>query len=117
MVLHKNIFILLFFNSFTGKNIYMRKTTKKEMLKGDLSMTTPVKKVKKPIPNIQEAEEITKEVYSSSTPKKEPTQKTTLDLPKTIHFSAKIMAMEKGVSLKGYIKELIEIDLKKHSRL
>lgn len=86
-------------------------TKKSDMLKNSLGK-------KKTVPDEKEVEKITKEVYGGwGSAKGQPMQKTTLDLPKELHTKAKIFAMEQGKSLKGYIKELIEDDLKENGKL
>ena len=91
--------------------------SKKESFAETLKGKTKV--AKKKVIDIDEAEAITKKVYKEPKEKeeKEEVQKTTIDLPKKIHFLAKMMAMKKGKKLKYYILDLITDDLKKEGEL
>lgn len=91
--------------------------SKKDLLSGALN--TSVKK--KAMPNAEEVEAITKKVYEKKSAKPEQatekTQRTTLDLPKSLHLKAKVHAMEVGMTLKKYIKRLIEADLESKGKI
>lgn len=91
--------------------------SKKDLLAGALN-TAPKKK---PMPNVEEVEAITKKVYEKKIEiektLEEKTQRTTLDLPKSLHLKAKVHAMEVGMTLKKYIKRLIETDLQSKGKI
>lgn len=91
--------------------------SKKDLLSGALSTASK----KKAMPNVEEVEAITKEVYANKNDKLgkviEKTQRTTLDLPKSLHLKAKVHAMEEGTTLKKYIRKLIEADLQSKGKI
>ncbi len=94
--------------------------SKKDMLKNQLLK----KSVKKELPDTQQIEEITEKVYNKPAPTlkkkeaaKEPVQRTTLDIPKSLHIKAKVEAMQEGISLREFILTLIKAELKKRGSL
>jgi predicted HicB family RNase H-like nuclease len=93
------------------------KDSKKNSLKKQLQKGT----IKKKLPDTSEIEEITKKVYEKKDPIheeiKEPSQRTTLDIPKSIHIAAKVEAMKDGISLKDFVLKLIRLELKRRNDL
>ncbi len=93
------------------------KNNKKDSLKKQLQKGS----LKKELPNTTEIEEITKKVYQKSTlnegEKIESSQRTTLDMPKSLHIITKMEAMKDGVTLKEFILKLIRIELKNRGQL
>ena len=96
------------------------KDSKKDTLKKQLQKGS----IKKELPDTKEIEAITKKVYENSdlpanTPKKpkEVMHRTTLDIPKSLHISAKMEAMKDGVSLKEFILKLVRAELQQRGSL
>ena len=93
------------------------KNSKKDSLKKQLQKGS----LKKNVPNTKEIEEITKQVYQEKTPssktEKEPSQRTTIDIPKSIHLAAKMESMKDGMSLKEFILNLVRAELDKRGSL
>lgn len=87
---------------------------KKALLTGALS-------TKKALPNTEAIESITKKVYakneSKSKDQPEKMQKTTLDLPVSLHRKAKMYATEMGITFRAYVKRLLETDLEKNGKI
>ena len=90
---------------------------KSQLLKGS---------VKKELPNTEEIEAITRKVYNEPEPvvakekkivQAEPIQRTTFDMPKSIHLKAKMEAMKDGVSMKEFVLSLVETELAKRGVL
>lgn len=79
---------------------------KKQLLKGNT--------IKKKVLETDKIEDITQKVYEKAPSKKEEkeaVQRTTLDIPKSIHLAAKMEAMKSGVTLKEFIVQLIQKEL------
>lgn len=92
------------------------KDSKKDSLKKQLKRGT----LKKELPSTKEIEKITEEVYKEETTQKkvkELNQKTTLDIPKSLHIATKMEAMKDGVSLKDFILKLVRNELNKRGVL
>lgn len=84
--------------------------SKKDSFKNQLQK----KPIKKELPSTEQIEKITEKVYkNASTEKKEPSQRTTIDIPKSLHIAAKMESMKDGVSLKEFILKLMREELKK----
>lgn len=85
---------------------------KKHLQKGSL---------KKDLPSTEEIEKITEQVYNKEeeTKKevKEPKQRTTIDIPKSLHIAAKMEAMKDGISLKEFLLNLIRKELDKRNNI
>ncbi len=87
--------------------------SKKDALKNQLRKGS----VKKELLDTTEIEAITKKVYNLPPNKEEeiksvePIQRTTLDIPKSLHLAAKIEAMKDGKSLKSFILDLVRQEL------
>jgi len=86
---------------------------KKDLLKKQLGIGTSKPTLKKEVLDTESIENITETVYSKNPPeeKKEAVQRTTLDIPKSIHLAAKMEAMKRGMSLKDFIISLIKNEL------
>ena len=84
-----------------------KESLKKDLLKGSL---------KKSIPSTKEIEKITEKVYNKPTAKEEPRQRTTIDIPKSLHIAAKMEAMKDGVSFKEFVLRLIKKELEERSK-
>ena len=88
--------------------------------------------IKKKLPSTEKIEEITKKVYAHKQPRttrkkqekpkakpkeQDSTHRTTIDMPKSIHILAKVEAMKEGISLKKFILNVMEAELKKRGQL
>lgn len=63
-------------------------------------------------------EEITKQSYKTSAKTDgDKLQKTTLEIPRSLHIKAKMFATEQGKTFRTYIKELIEANLQENGKL
>lgn len=88
--------------------------SKKDSFKSQLQK----KPIKKELPSTEQIEKITEKVYkNASLEKKEPSQRTTIDIPKSLHIAAKMESMKDGVSLKEFILKLMREELKKRGVL
>ena len=86
--------------------------SKKDLLSGAFGTK------KKAVPDVEKIEEITNKVYQKEPTKEkkedatvEEMQKTTLDLPKSLHLKMKMHAMSKGLTIRKYLIGLIKKDM------
>ena len=72
--------------------------------------------LKKEVPSVKEAKKVVSNVHKDSKAK-ETLQRTTIDLPTSIHSEVKIVAAGLRKSMKEYITALVLADLKKRGNI
>jgi len=95
-------------------------TTKKRIAKKEIP--TPTKKIeevvqKTPPVEVKKVTSVAVKKVKTKAPSEEKIKKTNVELSETLHFKAKVTAMEQGMTLKGYITNLIKADLRKRGKL